>query len=78
MIEKIFFFYFEAFHDCVGPPGCDGCVNQDRGSNKGLKPLIDTLVAIRNREFWVSLNRVDIMHRLLHCDIIIIHKHSRS
>ena len=65
IIENIFC-YFKAFHDCVGPPGCDGCVNQDRGSNKGLKPLINTLVAIRNREFWVSLNLMDITHKLLH------------
>ena len=53
MIDNKIFLNFVAFHDCVGPTGCDGCVNQNRGSNKGLKQLIDMLVAIRNNEFWV-------------------------
>ena len=61
MIDNINFFNFEAFHDCVGPSGCDGCVNQDRGSNKGLEPLINKLVAIRNKEFRVC--QIELLHR---------------
>ena len=32
-----------AFHDCVGPGHCDGCVNHTIHDNKGLKTYTDKL-----------------------------------
>ena len=40
-----------AFHDCVGPKGCDGCINPKQASDKGLQPIIDLLVGHRNKNF---------------------------
>ena len=46
---------FKAFHDCVGPNGCDGCINtEDNGSNAGLAEIVEILVNERNANFPVS------------------------
>merc|ERR1712076_257034 len=52
-----------AFHDCVGPDGCDECLNNDDPSNAGLADIIEKLAryrsrgrqpftAISNADFW--------------------------
>ena len=42
-----------AFHDCVGPNGCDGCVNLQNHDNDGLAGIITTLTTLRDRDFSV-------------------------
>ena len=32
-----------AFHDCVGPNGCNGCIDHNKDDNKGLKVYTDAL-----------------------------------
>jgi len=36
-----------AFHDCVGPDGCDGCLNLDDADNVGLSDIITVLTDLR-------------------------------
>ena len=38
---------YSAFHDCVGPNGCDGCLNIDDPSNAGLSEIVDRLATVR-------------------------------
>ena len=38
---------YSAFHDCVGPDGCDGCLNIDDPSNAGLSEIVDRLATVR-------------------------------
>ena len=38
---------YAAFHDCVGPDGCDGCLNIEDSSNAGLSDIIDRLTTVR-------------------------------
>ena len=45
--------YFIAFHDCVGPDGCDGCVNMNNTANKGLQEIIEFLDEERKENFPV-------------------------
>jgi len=40
-----------AFHDCVGPDGCDGCINPKEPADNGLQPIIKLLVDARNENF---------------------------
>ena len=40
-----------AFHDCVGPNGCDGCINLKISADNGLQPIITLLVAAKNDNF---------------------------
>ena len=40
-----------AFHDCVGPNGCDGCLNQNIQVNKGILPVFNLLVNERQTNF---------------------------
>ena len=42
-----FLISYAAFHDCVGPDGCDGCLNIDDPSNAGLSDIIDRLTRVR-------------------------------
>ena len=37
----------KAFHDCVGPDGCDGCLNTNDGENAGLADIIEKLSVLR-------------------------------
>ena len=46
---------FEAFHDCVGPDGCDGCLNLNTPDNAGLGEIRDILVLERRQGFKVSI-----------------------
>ena len=46
--------YFLAFHDCVGPDGCDGCVNMNNTANKGLQEIIEFLGKERKENFPVK------------------------
>ena len=39
---------YSAFHDCVGPDGCDGCLNIDDPSNAGLSEIVDRLATVRD------------------------------
>ena len=41
------YIHFQAFHDCVGPNGCDGCVNTKQDDNEGLWAVITTLELLR-------------------------------
>lgn len=36
-----------AFHDCVGPDGCDGCLNTDDSDNNGLADIVDRLTDVK-------------------------------
>ena len=47
------FLYFEAFHDCVGPDGCDGCLNLNTPDNAGLGEIRKILVDERQKGFMV-------------------------
>ena len=47
--------FFEAFHDCVGPDGCDGCLNLNTPDNAGLGEIRDILVLERQQRFKVSI-----------------------
>ena len=38
---------FLAFHDCVGPDGCDGCLNVDDSENNGLSEIVERLSTVR-------------------------------
>ena len=42
-------YYQTAFHDCVGPDGCDGCLNNDDPSNAGFTRIIENLSRHRSR-----------------------------
>ena len=37
-----------AFHDCVGPNGCDGCINDDHPENDGLQGTKNRLQNLRS------------------------------
>ena len=39
-----------AFHDCVGPNGCDGCINDDHPENDGLQGIKNRLQNLRSRQ----------------------------
>ena len=52
-------YYFQAFHDCVGPAGCDGCLNINTPDNAGLRELRDILVAERLLGFKVSFKSIN-------------------
>ena len=55
----LFWCSIKAFHDCVGPNGCDGCVNDDNSDNqnKGLKGIKRRLVKLRqDNDFEVNFN----------------------
>ena len=39
--------YSIAFHDCVGPNGCDGCLNTNDGENAGLSDIIGKINVVR-------------------------------
>ena len=41
------FIFSEAFHDCVGPNGCDGCLNLNNPDNAGLDAIITRLGKVR-------------------------------
>ena len=44
-----------AFHDCVGPDGCDGCIDANAFHNLGLNGLKVKLVDLRaNKQFQVG------------------------
>ena len=45
---------FVAFHDCIGPNGCDGCINTNNSGNTALNPLIELLVMKREQQFKVD------------------------
>ena len=39
---------YSAFHDWVGPDGCDGCLNIDDPSNAELSEIVDRLTTVRD------------------------------
>ena len=39
-----------AFHDCVGPNGCDGCINDDHPDNDGLQGIKNRLQNLRSSQ----------------------------
>ena len=38
---------FIAFHDCVGPDGCDGCLNTNDSENDGLLEIVERLSDVK-------------------------------
>ena len=60
---------FKAFHDCVGPNGCNGCLNDANPDNRGLKGIIRRLGDLRQKdEFEVTNNfAVTILFTLKWC-----------
>ena len=38
---------FIAFHDCVGPDGCDGCLNTNDPENDGLLEIVERLSDVK-------------------------------
>jgi len=48
-----------AFHDCVGPDGCDGCLNHNNVANLGLSRYTDPLDALYDEKFTSFMSRAD-------------------
>ena len=54
----LYYYYLSilAFHDCIGPNGCDGCVNDDDPDNAGLQGIKNRLGNLRQNDgFTVEL-----------------------
>ena len=39
--------FLVAFHDCVGPNGCDGCLNLNNSDNAGLAGIVQRYSDVR-------------------------------
>ena len=48
-----------AFHDCVGPGHCDGCINHTIADNKGLKTYTDELDPAYDLSYSTKMSRAD-------------------
>ena len=55
---------FKAFHDCVGPDGCDGCLNVNDTDNAGLTDIVEDLTSLRNGGFRRYDSFADVIIRL--------------
>ena len=53
-------YHLKAFHDCVGPNGCDGCINDDNEDNAGLEGIKNRLVSLRQRENFEVIKKIKI------------------
>ena len=42
--------FVTAFHDCIGPNGCDGCINLENENNHGLEGIITKLSGLRETQ----------------------------
>ena len=51
----------KAFHDCVGPDGCDGCLNLDDPDNVGLSDIITVLTDLRAGNYQRYDSFADVM-----------------
>ena len=45
-----FVFYKTAYHDCIGPNGCDGCINLENENTNGLEGIINRLSSLRQSQ----------------------------
>jgi hypothetical protein len=49
-------FSISAYHDCIGPNGCDGCINDDDPDNAGLQGIKGRIGNLRESDgFTVEL-----------------------
>ena len=53
--------YKKAFHDCVGPDGCDGCLNLEDPDNVGLSDIITVLTDLRAGNYQRYDSFADVM-----------------
>jgi hypothetical protein len=48
-----------AFHDCVGPNGCDGCINDDNPGSFGLQEIKRILTDLRQNGRFMAISNAD-------------------